>query len=349
MIYYRKHKFVSCVKCALSFLVLFVLILRATAYAELPAVLKDFSLFKFGAVADVDNNTRIDINNIEMFVTNHGSFAWDITTGNSGLVFPKGTDKTAVFAAGLWIGCEVDGEERAVVAEFSQEFAPGNMINGTFAQDNPSFRVYKITRGDGPENPDWVEWPIDQGAPVDSAGNPLVTGDQTLWCVYNDADPSFHSNNAGNSDPLGIEVQQTTFAFNRQGALGNTVFIKFLIINKGQNNLENTFLSLWSDPDLGGASDDLVGSDVELSLGYCYNSSNNDELYQNRPPAVGYDFFKGPRGDNGTILPMTSFNKYINGTDPTNKFETYNYMRGLKADGSVLIDPTTGRISKKGG
>jgi len=44
-----------------------------------------------------------------------------------------------------------------------------------------------------------------------------------LWCVYNDADVTLHINNAARPPPLGVEVQQTTFGFNRQGGLGNTV------------------------------------------------------------------------------------------------------------------------------
>ena len=105
-----------------------VLLAAGDAGARLPgAGLTRLLLPKAGNLLDLDNNTRFDVNSIDMFVTNHGSFAWDITTGNSGLFFPKGTEKTAVFASGLWIGCEVGGEVRVVVAEFSQEFAPGNM------------------------------------------------------------------------------------------------------------------------------------------------------------------------------------------------------------------------------
>ncbi len=303
------------------------------------------SLQKGLSQADIDNSAFIDVNNIKMWVTNHGSFAWDIETGDPGLVYPKGTDKTAVFSSGLWMGGIVNGDVRTVVAEYSQEYTPGNMENGTFVADRPDFKVYKINKGDGPENPDWVNWPSNLGAPVDANGDPMVLGDQTLWAVFNDADPSIHLNDAGSSEPLGIEVQQTVFGFNRTGALGNTVFIKLLLINKGTNTIDSTYVSLWSDPDLGGAGDDLVGSDTDLSLGYCYNATNNDVLYGTKPPAVGYDFFKGPIGDDGIELPMVSFNKYINGTDPHTKFETYNYMRGLEKDGAPLINPVTGEVT----
>jgi hypothetical protein len=64
------------------------------------------------------------------------------------------------------------------------------------------------------------------------------------------------------TQPLGVEVQQTTFGFNRQGPLANTVFIRYRIINKGGNQLSNMFVSQWCDPDLGGFADDLVGCDT---------------------------------------------------------------------------------------
>lgn len=320
-----------------------------------------------------DNQRRIDVNSINMFVTNYGSHAWDLTSGNSGLIYPKGTQNTALFASGIWLGAVVGGEVRTVVAEYSQEYGPGTMLPGGAFSDpaTPRFRVYKVVPWTGnPEDTahvdrsaedlsadpvadplvhhswsEYVNGAKQDGAPTrmwDINGTmvegPDVLGDQMLWCVYNDADVDNHTNDAGDSDPLGVEIQQTTFAFNRQGALGNTVFLKYLIINKGVNQLDSMYVSIWSDPDLGGASDDLVGCDTTLSLGYCYNANNADQLYGSAPPAVGYDFFLGPLNALGDTLPLTSFNKYINGTDPHASSETYNYMNGLMPDGSPVID-----------
>jgi hypothetical protein len=299
-------------------------------------------------VNTIDNTTRIDANNVDMFVTNHGSFALDLTTGGAGLFYPKGTPKTAVYAAGLWIGAKVNGETRVAIGEYDQEYVPGPTLNGMPQPDRPEFRVYKINAGDTLAE-DYLAWKNGlaggQRPPLDSLGNPLILGDQTLWAVYNDADASAHQNRAGTSLPLGVEVEQTTFEFDRQGALGNAVFMKFVIRNTGSNTLEDTYVSLWSDPDLGGAADDLVAADTSRSLGYVYNATNNDDLYGGEPPAVGYDFLQGPIV-NGDTLGMASFNKYINGTDPSSKDETYNYMQGLNADGTVAVDPTTGQSTR---
>ena len=308
-----------------------------------------------------DNDTRVDVNLIDMFVTNHGSFAWDIATYEPGLTYPRGTDMQSVYASGIWIGAMVDSQIHVTVAEFSTEYSPGNMINESFNPNylDPHYRVYKIDQTSGPGDPDWDEWPVMEGAPVNEYGIPLLIGDQTLWCVYNDADPARHTNSAGNCPPLGLEIQLTVFAYDRTGALGETVFMKFLIINKGNNYLNDAYIALWSDPDIGGHSDDFVGCDTTLWVGYCYNSNNNDPVYGSTPPCVGYDMLQGPifpsPGDTAVVsgepypnfrnLPMTSFNKYINGTDPHSALESYQYMQGLDAVagmGAPYIDPTTG-------
>lgn len=305
---------------------------------------------------DIDSDTRIDANNIEMWVTNQGSFGHDPVTGNPGFIYPRGTSKSVIFASGLWIGARVDGEIRVSLAEYSFDYAPGPILSPTEYADpaDSRYRVYKIARGDTPEsNRDYAEWPVEDGAPVDHLGNPLIIGDMTLWCVYNDLNPRFRENMASTQRGMGLEVQQTTFAFDRNDPLGNVVFMKFRVTNKSLNRLEDTYVSVWSDPDVGGPFDDLVGCDTELSLGYCYNATNRDSQYGSEPPAVGIDFFQGPivpaPGDTAHVsgvpvpdhrnLPMTSFNKYINGTDPESPVETYNYQQGLTRYGAPMTDP----------
>lgn len=292
------------------------------------------------AAAIIDNNNHMDVNNLDMVVTNHGSLAYDLETGNAGLIYPKGSTHTAVFASGLWVGAKVNGGIRTAIGEYSQEFVPGPMAGGTFQPDAPEFRNYRIDRGNTTSS-DYLSWPVSQGAPLDSLGNPLLLGDATIWSVFNDADPGVHTNDAGSTAPLGIEVQQTVFAFNRSGPLGNIIFVKWKVLNKGGNRLDSTYVSVWSDPDLGGFTDDVVGCDTTLSVGFVYNATNQDAQYGSKPPSVGYDFFRGPiaRDSLGVVidtLGMTSFNKYINGTDPASANETYNYMSGLKADGTPI-------------
>ncbi len=326
--------------------------------------------------AAIDVRSYIGVNNLQMVVSNIGSFAFDPSGSlgkNDGLYFPRGTNKTVVFASGLWLGAQVNGSPRVAVAEYSSEYTPGPMADGTYQPDQARFRVYKVNRGDdATSNADYRDWPADDGAPVvktasgedslDADGYPIpaVVGDQVLFSVYNDADPAAHTNNAGSTVPLGIEVRQHVFGYARGGALGNSVYLAFQFINKGTDTLEETFVSVWCDPDVGDAGDDLVGCDTSLSLGYAYNEGA-DEVYGEGAPAVGFDFLEGPAvpspGDSATVLgewrqgyrnlPMTSFNRYSNNAgDPQNATETINYMRGLTASGAIVIDPVSGEPTK---
>ncbi len=358
-----------------------LVLLWSAAVQGAPPMRAEFGLYKSTAQAGLDYQTYIDANQLLMFVTNQGSFAYDngaLFGKADGLYFPRGTNLSVIYAGGLWLGGKVGGDLRVSLAEYSHTYSPGPMLNGTFQADRDEFQVYKISknlRDQGfydaarPSDVDEAElwddyhnWPSDMGAPLDDQGRPKIIGDQTLWCVYNDADPAVHVNSAGSATGLGVEIQQTTFAFNRTGSLGQCLFMDFRFINKSEATIENMYASVWADPDLGDAGDDLVGSDVDLSLGYCYNATNNDANYGSTPPATGYDFFQGPiaAGEETdsvyfldewrygyTSLPMTSFFQYINGTDPDNAQETYWYMQGLdaKASGAPVTDPVTGEVT----
>ncbi|MGH7730502.1 MAG: hypothetical protein ACRENJ_04550, partial [Candidatus Eiseniibacteriota bacterium] len=285
----------------------------------------------------LDVARRIDVNRMNMFDTNFGHFAWDVASGAPGLIWPRGTNRTAVFASGLWLGCTVNGQVRIAVAEYTSEYGPGGMIGGLPDDPNdPRHRVHKVARWTG--NPadtghvdrtpaelaadplldplahhPWSEY-IDgakpYGAPtriyrlpdpstpqpddsVDVEG-PDVLGDQMLWEVHNDADPTLHTSGPGATAPLGVEIQGTTFAFARADGFGDIVFLRFRILNQGGNTLENLYVSMWSDPDVGGFTDDLVGCDVGRALGFAYNADNDDAIYGVEPPAVGYVLLRGP-------------------------------------------------------
>jgi hypothetical protein len=329
-----------------------------------------------------------------MFVTNVGSFAFDnrsIFGKADGLYFPKGTDKTAIYAAGLWLGGKVNRDLHVSLAEYSHTYWPGPMVNQTYIPDadlDPQFRVYRILRSlyasgfydeNEPAGPDslvrlwrdYHEWPVELGAPAETVSvggylgpdstlwiRPRFLGDQTLWCVYNDANPDVHDNSSGSAQGLGVEVQQTSMAFDHAGMFGDCIFMRYLIINKSAQDIEDMYVSYWADPDLGAASDDYAGCDSTLSLGYCYNATNGDDIYGSSPPAVGFWVMQGPMalsaGDSARFLgqwrdgyrnlPMTAYTKFINGTDPYNGQQSYWYMQGLDAQngGAPIIDQTNG-------
>ena len=205
------------------------------------------------------------------------------------------------------------------------------------------------------------------GTPIDLAARqtPDIIGTQGIWWVMNDVG-NVHP--AQNTPPLGVEVQVLAFSFSRADALGSTTFYKYRVINKSGTNITDTYLSIFSDPDLGDAADDYVGSDAAAGLGYVYNQDNQDGsgsngTYGAGPPAVGYDFFQGPiiadgpdAGSDRDTLGTSAFSYFQNINapqgDPDNGVEIYNYQQGLWGDGSTMrafadgYQETQGEVTK---
>ncbi|MCF7802714.1 MAG: T9SS type A sorting domain-containing protein [Candidatus Marinimicrobia bacterium] len=294
---------------------------------------------------------QLDVNNIAMWVLRNGRFAGDpLLSKNGGLNYPIGSNKYAIYSSGLWLGAKVNGEIRTGIASYGSEFEAGVIAAGEPA--NPSqlkYRVYKIEKGDTESNPDYAEWPVEMGAPVNPDGSPKHVGDQTLFCVYNDADPDNHFDG---SNPLGVEVQQTSFGY-ASSALTNTEFMQFEIVNTSDEAWEDAYLSLWCDPDIGYYADDVVGVDTFRNLGYAYNGDTFDEStasidgYGDTPPAVGFDILQGGLRNEplNAFGYFTAYQEYPDG-DPSSFEEYYNLMQGLLLDGTPRIDPITAEPTK---
>ena len=327
----------------------------------------------------------IDINTILMWVANDGDGSFDPNTGIAGFYWPRGTSKTAVYEDGLIWGGYVNGALHVGGSTYSHGLQAGPIINGAAAnRDDPKYRVYKIRKDYNDfkaTNPalydqlkkDYDEWPTDDGAPyvLDAQGNkvPQFIGDEVLWYVANDLDPSKVQKLMGSS-PIGLEIQCTVWGYNQVGALGDMVFKKYRVINKGQNRVDSMYLGSWADVDLGQASDDFSGCDTSLSLGYTYNDHGTDAVYNTAAVANGFDFFQGPivrsPGDTANFnfekragyrnLKMTAYVFYINGSpvysdpelggNPLGSIQMYRYLNGrIGNTGDPFIDPTTGKAT----
>ena len=80
---------------------------------------------------EIDLDAWADANDIEMVTTNVGSIACDMAGMSAGFIYPSGTTKTAVFAAGLWVGAHSNGELRVTVADYSPMYSPGPILSPT--------------------------------------------------------------------------------------------------------------------------------------------------------------------------------------------------------------------------
>ncbi len=335
-----------------------------------------------GSCEQAIGEAYLDINNVRARILNNGNLFW---RGSPNVYeVPKGGGVSANFASGIWIGGQVAGQLRVAGSTYGPyEFWAGPLDdNGAAPADCSIFdRVWKISREDitsyessGIATPDLADWPTGLGAPtldangdpIDLTGQPLagradrkinlgagerpdILGDQMVWWIMNDRG---NQHNWTDTPAIGVEVHGSAFAFNTAGAIGNTTFYKYRIMYKGDQALENAYMGIFDDPDLGTSFDDYVGSDTTLGLGFVYNADNDDEgNYGPAPPAMGYDFFQGPLvNDNGLDddedglvdeederLAMTSFAYFSNGGgvvgDPRNGADIYNYMQGRWIDG----------------
>ena len=364
-----------------------------------------------------------DGNQISTIHGNHGDVVSYHISGNSGLEWPKGSGKLAVFQSGIWLasgrskapGADWVDEIRTAAAEYTVEFVPGS-IGSSDANSGHIYQIHKkevaaflendwatfqamslelpITAVEGSSaftelvskslpTDDFSNWPVHDGAPWQDANGdgvynpadgdyPDILGDVFHWYVMNDGNAATHTPLWGTS-PMNVDVQTSVFGFDQAGPMGNILFVRWVMINKGSDELDSVFVSMWHDDDVGDATDDLVGCDIASSVGYTYNDADGDNTYGVEAPAAGADFFQGPLveslGDSATIftwskengyhlrtfhdmkkLGMTSFVKYINGNpiyaDPDNAIETYNYMNGLVGTtGEPFENPVTGEES----
>ncbi|PKK83729.1 MAG: hypothetical protein CVT49_06835 [candidate division Zixibacteria bacterium HGW-Zixibacteria-1] len=318
-----------------------------------------------------DLRTFYDVNNLLMFVTNSGSLAMDQTllfgraegfyypfAGDTSEISSGVLDKTVVYAAGLVLAGKVDGQIRTAVAMYDNpEFVPGPMEEGSCLPFQESFKVYKIDGNSAPGEYDYDNWPDSLGAPVDTEGNPLLIGAQTLWTVFNDADPGLHDNYyGGGTEPLGIEVQQTVWGYDTPEE-ENFLYLKYKFYNRGPNIIDSFYINLWADPDIGGANDDLIGCDTVHDIFFGFNGDMYSYVYDTIPAAWGGKVIAGPvvesPGDtaqfDGVSMPdyknigMSSFISYMNGTEPDTPEELLLYARGWDGfNGVPLVNPFTG-------
>ncbi len=316
---------------------------------------------------EYDLTTYINANRMLCFVTNSGTMALDHTrlfgrapgfyypfAGDTAALHQSPHNRTLVYAAGLVLAGKVDGAIRTAVAAYEHpEFEAGPKSGMPGGE-----RVYKLDLQSGPGSPDYDDWPVHLGAPVDNEGNPLLFGAQTLWAVYHDGDGSLHTNYyGGGTAPLGIEVHQLVWADSTNEVERNVFHVQYKLYNKGGNQIDSFYIAFFADPDLGGANDDLIGCDTLHELFFVYNGTDSDVQYGAITPAWGGRVMSGPvvfaPGDTalfaGEQLPdyrnigMTAFSRFVNGTEPNTPEELFGFLQGIDGHtGQPYIDPVIG-------
>jgi hypothetical protein len=204
-----------------------------------------------------------------------------------------------------------------------------------------------------------VDYPLySMGAKKLSCSVPQLFGDYTMWGVFND-EGNIHTETNGN--PIGLEVRYQCFAYTTTDDINNATFYDYQVINRSSFTVNRCYFGVWVDFDLGWYDDDFTGCNVQGNLGYGYNGTPIDGTggpgtYGANPPAVGVDFFRGPKVDpaNPTdgidqsgvsfVNPVTHRigmakfvyynNDFSEQGNPTTAQAYYNYLSGFWIDGT---------------
>ncbi len=308
---------------------------RVTIYSSiLISVLTLFCVKDFFP-QNVGSASYINTNNIYLPFDNKGDIA-DINIpgnysfgyyGNHQFLFGGGFYLSGFTNDSLWANAVAS-------AILIRDYQPGT---AGMDPNDPTASLYKVSSSDIPFGQSWQDWTnaVNLGAefydgdhngiynPVDLNNNgtwdpnedkPDIIGDETFWCVYNDGVPA--NQRLWGSEPQGIEIRQTIFAFAASsGAQSNTIFIRYRIINTGlvSDTLKGVYFCNFADADIGevnGYNQNLTGIDTIRNADYTYMNQPSPTDWGNKPPCFMTDMLTGPV----SYIPGVSFND-VNGNN----------------------------------
>ncbi len=255
--------------------------------------------------------------------------------------------------------------------EFVTEWLPGRILNtGSFgsliAETPDTAHTFFVL----PDDADC--WPAE--ASHNAGGQPLQISSRDTWTVYNDlsvfltTEPQFSP-----SPGFGLHMERQTFHFTTY-PLAHGILVRTRLINKSNADYPEFYVGIWNDPDVGSqSSEDLVTLDSTLWLSCTYSNPSGGDIHPvaygllllqgATVPAVGQTAHVMDIGTSGiyvksvadhTTVGATAGTAYPNNaggncgqTGNTGDICRYNYLKGLKADGSSkpggVWDPLAGR------
>ncbi|MEO8150952.1 MAG: T9SS type A sorting domain-containing protein [Bacteroidia bacterium] len=247
--------------------------------------------------------------------------------------------------------------ERNEIEEFKYQFALGNVANNSYVipTDVLSWPANGILNNAKMLAP-FIDVNHDEKYNPHDGDYPDIKGDKFLYWVFNDTMKA-HTETGGAA--LGVEVHASAYAYDcpqlddSDDVMNLTTFYQYKFINRTGLNYHNMYIGLWCDVDLGKATDDYVGCDTTLDIGFVYNGDNNDDGYGYglNPPMQNILILKGPvaaNADNkdnnhnglideaGETLGITCFTSYNSGSqfgNPNGAPHYYHYMKSEWGNG----------------
>ena len=281
--------------------ILVLIFVTNSIFADIPKKLIKTSNFN----NFVENSYEFRSDNMIAALSNNGLLL-DYHLSGDGLKFKN---VVSTFQKSVWLGGLIDGSAVGVIGDYTQDMGTGPYGSDPSAAASKIYFVDLEMMASPGSYDDFQNWPVNQGAPYvdangDGAYNPLpdgtdypeFIGDKVAFFVSNDGDPAY-KNNMG-SAPTNVEFQFLVYSFDQAASsdLANSLFFKVLLINKGTDDITQTYVGLWTDDDVGYAGNDLVGVSVPRSLAYTYSDGVDDQMTNAQIDqfVVGHDFLQGP-------------------------------------------------------
>lgn len=311
----------SVVRLAVNLLILAFLLLLSLAYSRNSGPGRQVLIY------DLQYQ---ETNRISMPITNFGQFGQNLS-GSAGAEWPKGTGMTYIFGAGIWVGAVV-GYDTIVINGYNtvgagQEFVPGPYYDPNRPEDKMYFSS---------DSADLANWPD-----TTPGGDPILMGEEDTWCIFNGHDPWVQG--AGEL-PLPISVTRHSFAWS-DSSKADIMFFLYTIKNDTSFVLDNMYVGVGADNDVGDAEDDLVGLTRSLSMGYTFTPVQEYGWSAPPPYYVGNVMLHAPKATDtvyvgedpanpdtviypGEHLTLTAFKKFTRNVDADNDIQRYLVLAG---------------------
>lgn len=345
---------------------LIIAALLVTAGNALPATVSNVP-DGAGKVAVIDGHVVHNAGLVGHHVTNWGLLgsAPGVTSSYSdapSAMWPIGSGNEYLWAAGLWVGAHVGGQPRVTAGAFGSEFLPtGAAADTIYRAEAGAVGGNRFPWSDADDDGDGRE---DEELPngLDDDGDGLVDedfaafGDQQFVSAYNDLEPALQEQFPDHT-PLGINIVQRSIQWG--GPLSEDfIGYDFTITNVGAELLEQVYLGLFSDSDIGprglpGISDNDYagfvstmatasdGSVVPVRIAYMYDGPSNSHL----DGYVGWVLCGHSTDPAGVTAPaeagvsgyqcMTGNASFEQGGDPVNDAEQYQLLSAHEQDPDV--------------
>jgi hypothetical protein len=301
-----------------------------------------------------------DAQNVLMRRTNTAG-NWRLYVNNNGVLFnqsdrdhllhdgvggfwfePSGTMDSMIFGAGIWLGgLRHRGEALHPHVEYSYEpnhgvggFVPGSVVYDgdkvdTSQAGRDNYHVYRSSDIAGPAWPirsvnglaHYIHEPLSRT----SAGPPATIGDEDVFAVYKDTDPTWASDSIG--DPFRLEVR-TQVATWRTGLLKDVALVHSEIIYSGQDTVFEPVVATVIDADILNENDDQLKrvQQNEGALAAVFYTANSTT-----EPMLGVTMF-GQQGPHRTTTGITVMRYWDIFSDPTTDSERYDFLTDQRHD-----------------